>query len=189
MILRLLALTFLLGSLSFPARAELLNFFFTTTAGGSTISGEIIGLKDNQDSAPSDILIFCDPLNNAISATSPSQENPYSLAENGYSGVIGFRKFSVWDCEITAANVVWEKDVAFLRYDRFAFDGSLLGFFGRNGEQSTIKGNVFSNYNYDGFCGTTYTLAVPVPEPSQWGMMLSLVVVAGLVYRRIFVRA
>jgi len=100
--LRILSVAIILvGALSTPGKAQLLNFDFTITSQyyydyanyysytvpeTYTLTGEIIGLQNNASTAPADILIFNTAFPDGGGLTGFVQ-NPYSLTAHGFTEV------------------------------------------------------------------------------------------------------
>ena len=172
-----LVLTVLMSGTS---QASLLNFFFTTPGNvtthptNGTIAGEIFGLNDTGTSVPTSIVITTDSLDSLI-----TPNLPYTLS-TGNGWTFTGTGFTVTGGVITAANLQVNKS-----NDLFYFNFGTV-----NGQQSSVSSPTFDNRNVLGFPGVTYTLASsPVPEPSQWGAVAVLLLIAGLAVKRFSGRA
>lgn len=158
MLLRLFILVALFAfTLSLPARAALLDFYFTTTgSGGGVVTGEIEGLQSTGTSSPSEIVIFTQP--------SGFVTGPGGLIANGYAFYGTDNNFTVTGGAITGADIGIYKMFSPTDFQGYGFDVSEIGFTGANGVYQTVGGTVTQSLNAGGFAGTTYT---PVPEPAQ----------------------
>jgi len=154
------------------SRAEAqLDFLFSETVSGGTITGEIIGLTPDATSTPTDIIIFSQP--------SGYPDGPTDLIKAGYIFLSTDDTFTVSAGKIVAADMGIIASVPG-GYQGYAFNGtnSFLGLTNANGvfEANTFGTITKRNSNNLGFAGATYT---PVPEPRQT-MALFLLAMIGL---------
>lgn len=175
--LRTLGLTIVLAAaFNVSAKADL-NFFFTITgdATGNEVgpfTGEIIGLQDNADSVPTDIIITS-PV-----PSFPSLTIPYDLATSGdgwdLSG--GGGSFTVSGGVITGITSPYSVSTPNLGGATIYFN-----FYGYNGYANSANGSILNADGYPG--GVTFTSAA-VPEPSQYGMGIFLAVAGFMAWRK-----
>jgi len=160
--LRLFILTFIALLLPlYPAKAQL-NFLFSETVPGGTITGEIDGLTLNATSTPTALIIFSQPSGYPVGPTN------LLAAGSGYIFYGTDNNFTVNALgQITGADLGIYKPVTG-GYQGYAFDVTepALGFTNANGIYETDTGGavLMSNANTGGFGGITYT---SVPEPRQ----------------------
>ncbi len=159
-----------------PVQAQLLNFAFTETVSGGTLTGEIEGLSSSGTSTPTEIVITSQP--------SGYPDTPTNLIASGYGFYGTNNNFTVSGGVIVAANVGIYKAVTGGDYQGYGFDFSstTLGFSNANGLflASNTGATIMSNANTGGFAGVTYSA---VPEPHRT-MLIFLVAGVGLLVAR-----
>ena len=170
--MRLFLLTAIILTLTLhPARAQL-NYLFTESVPGVTITGEIDGLTLNATSTPTAIIIFTQPSGYPVAPTN------LLAAGSGYVFYVTDNNFTVNSTgQIVGADVGIYTAVPG-GYQGYAFNLTEpgIGFANANGIYETNGGGtvLMSNANTSGFSGITYTA---VPEPRQ---TICLMIFAGI---------